>query len=340
MGLFRKKTEPAPVTAPTAADPVYVMPETYQGHEVKHSILPAILVSVLVVVVIVGGSSYLLYAQWQKAQSQIQEAPATIVDLNTEPPVTEVATSTVATTTDSVASTTDGGLPVATSTEATTSNANAAAIVTVPAIDTDADGLTDLEEAAIGSAPTNPDTDADTFRDGTELASGYNPLVAGGAANAKLSAATFLTRFTTDFIDNNLELLLPKLWTARTIPATRQVVITTETGDIIRVSVRGNAQHLSAANWYVQDHPEQASTQLGTIVAGSYRGVTSPNSLQVYLADDTRNLIYVFEYVPSSGNVFNYPALYSLLVLNIRPVASATPPPTVTTTAADVNTTN
>jgi hypothetical protein len=338
MGIFRKKTDPTPIATATTADPVYVMPETYQGHEVKHSILPALLISTLVVVIIVGGSSYLLYSQWSKAQSQIQDAPATIVELNTEPPLIDVATSTAATTTDALTSSTNSGLIMPTSTGSSI-NANATAIVTVPAADTDADGLTDLEEATIGSAPTNPDSDADTFRDGIELSSGYNPLVAGGAATAKLTAATFLTRFTTDFMDNNLELLVPKLWTARTIPATRQVVITTETGDIIRVSLRGNSQRLSAANWYVQDHPEQASTQLGTIVTGSYRGVTSPNSLQVYLSDDARSLMYVFEYVPSSGNTFNYPALYSLLVLNIRPGATVAPA-TATTTAANAETSN
>jgi hypothetical protein len=312
-------------TPPVSPVDVYTMPEKFQSQQAYSSRMPLVIVLSILFLVVVVSASYFAYDYWVAQQAEIarqqqEQQTAEIAPIITEPPVIDEMS--IATTSDAL---------VASSTPSTTdafANPINTSVMPQFAADTDADGLSDIEEGIIGSGQANPDSDGDTYRDGSEIANGYNPLVAGSGEAAKMSSANFMTRVKTDFIDGNFSVAIPKTWRFQTIVATRQLIITTETGEIIRIAAKDNPQGLSAANWYLQTHPNVVLSELQTVSFGSLSGISSVSGLDVYLRDLVSQQLYSFEYALASGSTtFNHPALFNYLIKSFTASVPATSSP-------------
>jgi len=336
-----------PVNAPPVAPgQVYTMPDRFHPQSYHSSNKPLIAAAVVLGLVIIGFAGYFGFTYWSRLQDEIiaqeqDKQRAMIDDLNTTPPpVTTLPTAPLVTTT-TVATTTIATTTVATTTVATTTPV-VTDLITPPRIsaDTDRDGLTDIEEGVVGSSVTDPDTDDDTYQDGIEINNNYSPIVAGSAAASKLSAAKFVTSTATDFVDSNFSTFIPTLWTINRLPANRQLTVTTQTGEIIKMTAKPNIQGLSPSAAILQAYPQLNIGQLTPITAGSLSGVVSPNGLNIYLTDTGRSTIYVVEYIKDAGVDMRYPALLMMMVKNIKmvqpaatqPLAPATSPAPATNT--------
>jgi hypothetical protein len=200
--------------------------------------------------------------------------------------------------------------------------------------DTDSDNLTDLEENLIGSSSVNADSDKDGFKDGDEIINGYNPLVSGSSATAKLEVANFIKIVKTDFSDDNFSLPIIKQWSFSTIKATKQAIITTETGEIIKISVKDNPDRLSALDWYSKSNPEIALTQLKQVEYGDLSGIITPTNLASYLSDPLKTRIYSFEYIMDSGSSMRYPNFFKMMIKKFALISAENASATASTSAA------
>lgn len=304
----------SPQNLAPGVDDVYVMPEKFQPRAVKST--SALLISIIVLlIVILGIGGYFGYIYYNK-----KKIPAPVVNDNNaasefgnenEVPTSteEIATSTEEQITTSTATSTENSMP--TSTE---SNGQIALTAVSVSPDTDQDGLTDLEENLIGSSIVNADSDKDGFKDGDELLNGYSPLIPDTSVKAKIENAPFIKLAKTDFIGDNFSLPILKQWSFSTIKATKQAIITTETGEIIKISVKDNPGALSVLDWYTRINPQITPMQLLQVEYGSLSGIISPDNLSAYLTNPLKTKIYSFEYIMDSGLQMRYPTLFKMMI--------------------------
>ncbi len=347
--MFNSNNSPSPISQPPENKPpvssfsldnnppeppqdeVYVMPEKFHPQPAKSSAgKPLIIALIILILVAAATATYFLYDMWQKSQNGLALANQNLKvnnnqnqNQNQNQSQNENVNSNINNDLDNNANT---NLNAETNTNASTStpsgNIGAYTAQTPPQIssDSDNDGLTDAEESVVGSSPIEQDSDKDGFIDGQELAKGYSPTAPGGGDSGKLPAASFIAALSTNFIKDNFKILYPKSWPATTIPATNQVVITTNTGEIIKISARDNNDRISAANWYLNNNPQASLSQLKSVTADDLSGVFSPNGLAAYLADADKNQLYSFEYMMDANAQLRYPALFLMIIKNFKPV--------------------
>jgi len=314
----------------------YVMPEKFHPQKHKSSAGSTLIIAsvVLVVVAIITGS-YFAYDYWQRtklAQTANIENNNPIPPIQEEvviPPVTEV-TSTEATSTASTteATSTDDSL------NPNTSSTVASMVPVAWSVDTDSDNLTDLEENLAGTSPTNPDTDGDGFKDGDEIDSGYSPIIKGGGTASKLENAAFLKTFSTDFVDDNFSTLIPKKWQVSTFKSTKQVIITADTGEVIKISVKDNTERKSAMDWYMKNNAGVSAISLKQIEYGDFSGVMSPDGLSAYMSDSMKTKLYIFEYIMDNGTQMRYPNVFRMIIKRFKAVSAPVVPASSAVTTA------
>ncbi|MFA5029694.1 MAG: hypothetical protein WC518_02990 [Patescibacteria group bacterium] len=332
-------TNPAPSATPPSQD-IYVMPQKFHPLQNRSSGKKLVIVFIVLIIVVAVSATYFFYDLWQRNQAK----PLAVVNTNTNTNsniiintnslnsglgngnennntsnLNEAANENIETNLNGeINANVDNNI----NTNNKNNNTNETISLNPPPVssDSDRDGLTDLEENAIGTSPSLPDTDKDSYLDGSELVNGYDPLKSGGAA--KLSLASFIQVVASSFPQDNFQILAPKNWSGNVIEASRQILITTKTGEIIRVSVRENPDRLSAVNWYAQANPQVNLSQLSLLKVGDLEGIVSPDELKVYLADDERTKIYSFEYIMSDDAEFRYPTLFQMIVKSFKPLAT------------------
>ena len=321
------ETAVPPPMKPPVADSIYVMPEKFHPRKQSSGAgRTLIIVLIILIVVAIVTGSYFAYDYLQKKQAssivKVENSSPVVVPVQ-DNNILVVPTSTEATTTEatSTASTTE-----ATSTDnsisSSTSPVPSSTVVSMtPApwsVDTDNDNLTDLEENLIGTSPVNPDTDNDEFKDGDEIDSGYSPLIAGGAVKAKLENAPFVKLLATDFATDNFSTLIPKKWQASTFKSTEQAIITADTGEVIKISVKGNTDRISALDWYMKNNPGVPAISLRQMDYGNISGIMSPDGLSVYMTDSLKSKLYVFEYIMDNGLQMRYPNMLKMMIKNMK----------------------
>lgn len=325
----------APVLKPPQEKNVYVMPEKFRTNKKSSSNKPLIIAALILILVVIVTVSFFLYDSWKRNQQPITPVtnlpPAEeeiIAPQPEEPPLLPEVTTTLddLMATETAATTTPEPIPApATPTEPVLP----ATSLTPPAMsrDSDADSLTDLEEVIMGTLVTNPDTDGDGYKDGNEILNGFSPTTAG---NAKITTSPFIAVLKADLSGEGIETIYPKSWQTSVLADAKQAMITAETGEIIRISIRPNPQSLNVITWYLQDHPEVPMSQLKTVEAGGLSGIYTPNGLTAYLTGADRSKIYVFEYIMSPLAEFRYPTLLAMAVKNFQLIDAASIPATTT----------
>lgn len=316
----------SPPTKPVVGDSVYVMPEKFHPHKQKSSAGPALIIAliILILVAIITGS-YFAYDYWQKKRVSsnvkgddsnlivptpaLEDSLLATTTIISSVEVTSTASTTEATSTDSSINISSSTMPTSTATS----------IVPVAwSVDTDSDNLTDLEENLAGTSPTNPDTDGDGFRDGDEMDSGYNPIISGGGVKSKIENAVFLKSLSTDFVDDNFSTLVPKKWQVSSFKSTEQVIITGDTGEVIKISIKDNIERKSAMDWYMKNNIGVSAVQLKQIEYGDFSGIMSPDGLSAYLTDSLKTKFYVFEYIMDNGLQMRYPNMFRMIIKRVK----------------------
>jgi len=240
---------------------------------------------------------------WQKnraadnSQLPVASQPTTKI-INQSPIVEPVSTSTLSAT---EATTTELEINT-TTTEPVLSAEPPEIVLLLLASDTDNDGLTD---------------DSDGFTDAKELLNGYSPVAPG---EAQLIDDDFVDFFYTDFSTDNFRVLGIKDWTVNSISALKQLRLTIDTGETIKISVVDNFENISVLNWYLQKNPGVALSKIEIIeLPLDFTGLMSPDGTRAYLTDQQREKIYVFEYlVDSQDYMFRYPNIFRMLINNFK----------------------
>jgi hypothetical protein len=122
----------------------------------------------------------------------------------------------------------------------------------------------------------------------------------------------------TNFPVNNFQTIYIKGWSVSLIEALHEARIITGTGEMVKISVINNDDQVSAANWYLLNHPQIALSQLGNLEFGNFKGIRSPNGLAVYLTSQKRDKIYAFEYDLDTMSEFRYPSIFEMIIRNFK----------------------
>ena len=214
------------------------------------------------------------------AISPFDTVPAT--DLSTTTPVAiDLATTTVASTSEVVSTTTDSLFP-----------------------DTDSEGLNDKEEALLGTSPTMADTDSDGYSDFAEVISGYNPAGSGKISNnGNYTNKTF-----------GYEILYPKSWPIQTLNNDATTIFTAPDNSLIQVSVQDNPDKSGILSWYEESFPNVTVGYDQVRSTYSWEGIMGENGLNFYLTDKKRSNIYVISYISALEGHVAYPNIFQLMI--------------------------
>lgn len=289
---------------PTAPSDVYVMPDKFRLKGSSGSNRGIIISALVLLAVMILTGSYFAYDAWQRfiiSQRPVEEQRPPIIEVQEEE---MVITTSTATTTEEVATST-----ATTTEEVATSTATSTEIKF--SLDSDNDGLSDIEEVLFGTAPTSPDTDGDSYKDGIEVANGYSPNKAG---SFRITDSPFVASLTTDFDSDNFKLIYPKDWRPSLAKASKQLVLTVNTGEVITVTVKENSDKIPAMSWYLQQYPQTAVSQLRMVDSKDLTGIYSPDGLSAYLTDKDKSKFYIFEYVIGRQLEFRYPIIFTMLI--------------------------
>jgi len=305
----------SPPANPQGYSDVFVMPEKYIMETKKSGGKGLLIASIILIAVILLTASYLIYDMMNRPAAAPEVVPPQIEIIA---PETQLPPENASTTVETASTTAEAATSTPTSTPAT------AAAAILPSIDSDNDGLTDIEETVLGTLPTNPDTDGDGYKDGVEVSGGYNPTKPG---SSRLNESPFIASLTTAFAADNFKILYPKEWQVSAINASKQILITASTGEIIRISVKDNQLGQTALSFYLQDHPEALVSQLKVAEAwaGGLAGIYSPNGMTAYLTDAAKTKFYVFEYLIGQQTEFRYPTIFSSIIKSATLIAPPAP---------------
>lgn len=206
-----------------------------------------------------------------------------------EPPipvVSEVATSTASTTTQ---------------TEATTTEVSSMK----PGVDAEGDMLTDEEEKLFGTDPLKNDTDGDGFDDLAEIMNLYNP-----AGNGKLvgTAAKIYENKTYKY-----SFVYPSAWQiADSDPMT--VMVKSLDGQMMLISTDDNKDKLSIEEWYKKEFSVAEIVPENIVKGNDWTGIMSSDLINLYLTDKENKKIYSISYNPGESNILNYPNVFKLII--------------------------
>lgn len=179
-------------------------------------------------------------------------------------------------------------------------------------LDSDSDGLSDVEEAVFGTDAHVPDSDSDGFLDGNEVFNLYNPaakapvrLLDSGLVTALVSPAGW-------------SMYVPRGWTS-TLDATdgSRATISTGQGEVFHISIQGNPNNATLADWYVAGHAGTTASQLRTILTkGGLTGLLGPERTDAEFAWEGK--VFVLQYDLGSKPFINFRTSYEMLLNSLR----------------------
>ncbi len=200
---------------------------------------------------------------------------------------------------------------VATSSEllaTSTIPATSTPLVSSKITDTDADGLSDEEERALGTDVTNIDTDGDSYNDLIEVTGSYNPTGKGA-----LSSNPNLKRYTN--ATKNYSLYYPKTWTVSAADQGNTIILTALDNSFIQIVVQPNTAKVSIDSW--------ALSELNLVAdVASYgwgEGLSNNDASIYYLTDNSKSQIFIFSYVPATGQPTYYQNIFDLIIKSFAP---------------------
>jgi hypothetical protein len=183
--------------------------------------------------------------------------------------------------------------------------------------DTDGDGLTDVEEAQYATDVNVGDTDGDGYVDGVEVRGGFNPLVRTAQTMFEAGLAQAYQNITQGY-----SVQYPTGWVTRALdaPSATQVTFSAPNGEFFEVLAEPNSDHLSAADWYRQQHPAADPASLVAVSYGGMAGVVAPDGLTVYLTNGST--MYVLVYSLGGASQASYATTFLRFQSSFQPVGN------------------
>ena len=327
---------PAAPEKPTAADgkeEIHTMPmDYYMGDKTKQAVQPApqaqpmkpmapqatpaaggskkklLNIGIIVILVLVVGiSSYLLYASYQKPAPEPVLVPAVVpvdedevvVEVEVEVPEVEIEE--------------DEAPPVEMEEETSLfdpSQLNKVSLSLLASKDTDKDGLTDLEEEIIGTNMNLNDTDGDTYRDAEEIKNYYSPLKTGGVS---LTEMNFLESYENEIM--GYKILYPKTWLISPLDEEnpKDVMITSDGNEFINILMNKKVVDQTLEEWYLEKAPDVAATELKKYKNHADLSlIESPDAFTIYV--DREDEVYIINYNIGLNDEASYPSLFGVIV--------------------------
>ncbi|MDD5043545.1 MAG: hypothetical protein PHD51_02635 [Patescibacteria group bacterium] len=189
-------------------------------------------------------------------------------------------------------------------------------VVTLPnmpavGLDTDRDNFTDAEETIFGTGVNLPDTDEDGYLDGNEVANLYNPL----AKEGMLKDSNLVKIYNNSQFGYSI--FYPLTWVSRVIDNTgKEVIFNSDTGEFIQVIVEENSLGLSPLDWYLNQSPGIAKEQIQPVETKNFSGVSSLDTLTVYLVPkngDGKN-IFIVTYNIGTKSEMSFKTIFQMMV--------------------------
>jgi len=278
----------APATQSQAMKPM--APQATGGGGGNKKMILNIIIGV-VLVLVVGVSSYLLYASYQKPKPEPSPVVVPVVDavpvvVEEEVPVVEVEE--------------EEAPPVEMEEEVLTfdpSLLNKVSLALLASKDTDKDGLTDLEEEIIGTNINLNDTDGDTYRDAEEIKNYYSPLKNG---STKLTEMNFIKEYENEIF--GYKVLYPKAWLISPLDEDNpnDVMITSDGNEFVNILLNKKIANQTLEEWYLEKAPDVSATSLKKYKNhNDLAMIESPDAFTVYV---------------SRGDEASYPSLFGMIV--------------------------
>jgi len=209
-------------------------------------------------------------------------------------------------------------------------------------LDSDSDGLTDLEETAVYRTDSyKPDTDGDGFLDGNEVYNLYSPI---GVAPARLVDSGLVKAITGTA---GWSMLIPKDWTTSdATPDGSKLTVVSGHGEMFKLAIEDNPNHLSVVDWYLAKHPEAKTEQILKYKSKhGYEGIIGADQLTTFIPWGDK--IFTFAYDLDGQTFINYRTTYYMMlnsliltglpIINVPAGSAALPFEPSATTTGQVN---
>lgn len=174
-----------------------------------------------------------------------------------------------------------------------------------PLIDSDGDGLFDEEELVLGTSIYLPDSDDDGHSDLVEIKNSYNPLSTGFLSEASSVSIYKNTKPAFSF-------LYPKVWEVKKVNDNLFVFDLGE-DSIIQLTIIDNEEKQSILNWYQESFSDLDISNDRLLTNDLYEGVISKDLLNVYLASNLKEKIFIFSYTPASPGRLTYANIFKMI---------------------------
>ena len=174
-------------------------------------------------------------------------------------------------------------------------------------LDSDGDQLTDIEELIYQTNSTLADTDGDGYTDASEILSFYDPVKPTG----RLMDSGLIEVYQNP--NFNYSLLYPKSWVVRSLNTdNKEIIFTSNTGEVVEISVQDNPLGLSAAEWYQQNNPGADLTKLTSLTIDGFPAIQTADGLKTYLA--VGSSVYSIRYNIGARQQMNFYMTYQLFL--------------------------
>ena len=111
----------------------------------------------------------------------------------------------------------------------------------------------------------------------------------------------------------NYSLLYPKSWVVRSLNTdNKEIIFTSNTGEVVEISVQDNPLGLSAAEWYQQNNPGADLTKLTSLTIDGFPAIQTADGLKTYLA--VGSSVYSIRYNIGARQQMNFYMTYQLFL--------------------------
>lgn len=175
--------------------------------------------------------------------------------------------------------------------------------------DSDLDGLTDLEEDLYDSNKNEFDSDLDSYSDKQELLNLYDPV---GKDSKRLLASGKVQKFENDIFGYSV--FYPTPWNAKTLDQTKQeMVVTTNTGEIIQITVEDNREKLKTKPWIERQFEGIDFNKMQRVqTAQGLVGVKSIDRRTAYFIYD--DVVYIINHNVGEKETVDYDVSFNMMI--------------------------
>jgi len=174
-------------------------------------------------------------------------------------------------------------------------------------LDSDNDGLTDIEEIILNTSTTTVDTDGDGYTDGSEFINLYNP-----AGPGKLIDNPIIASYENKTFAYNL--LYISTWQTSINGGDDSLMFRSGDNQFVQIIVQPNVNKSTLEEWYMEQLGVLTVNEADRVSGSGWQGIKSPDGLNIYIMDKKQNYIFSLTYNPGGGNILEYINVFQMMV--------------------------